>query len=186
MTHHIRPRLAAAIALAAALTTALATGCTTEGPAMDPAAQPDPAAQLAARPSSQQIVTRYEQMEQRIRDRLDAEIGPFVWEVKRNGEQGGCGANFPNLGGVTTYLPSWGFDGNIADADWPRAKQIVTQIIAEYGFTSPTLQIDKPGQHETSAADLALGAQFDLGTKVNTTMQTTTGCHPKDPATPPS
>jgi hypothetical protein len=176
MTIRIRPVLAAAIALVAAL----ATGCTEEGPAMDPAAE------LAARPSSQEIVTRYEQMELRIRDQLDAELGPFAWEVKRNGEQGGCGANFPNLGGVTTYLPSWGFDGNIADGDWPRAKQIVTGIIAEYGFTSPTLQIDKPGQHETSAADLALGAQFDLGTKVNTTMQTTTGCHPKDPATPPS
>jgi Lipoprotein confined to pathogenic Mycobacterium len=164
-------RRAAALALLAGLL----AGCTTPsgGNGMDPAVE------LAARPSSHEMITRYEQMQQRIRDRLDTELGPFQWVVDPDGgDQAGCGGRFSNLTGVTVYLPPWAFDDAIPDRDWPRAKQIVTEITAEYGFGTPTLQVDKPGQHSTSAADAVLGAQYNFGTQKATSMQVTTGCHP--------
>jgi hypothetical protein len=162
-------RTAAALALLAGL----AGGCTTPsgGTSMDPQAD------LAARPRSAEMITRYEEMQQRIREQLDAELGPFSWEVRSEGDRAGCGGEFANSEGVVVYLPRWGFDGNISDADWPRAKQIVNRITSEYGFTTATLQIDRPGDHETSAADLALGAQYNFATQGNTSLAVTTGCH---------
>jgi Lipoprotein confined to pathogenic Mycobacterium len=137
----------------------------------------DPQAELDARPTSLEVTARYEEMQQRIRERLDAEFGPFAWKIFRPASESTCAPEFSGLGGKEVWMPSWGFEGAIPDADWSRAKQIVNEIIAQYGFTSPTLQIDRPGDHETSAADLTLGAQFNLGTAGNTTMQVTTGCH---------
>jgi len=111
----------------------------------------DPQTGLDARPRTGEMVARYEQMQQRIRDQLDAELGPFPWQVRSEGDRTGCGGEFADSAGVVVYLPRWGFEGGIPDADWPRAKQIVTEITAEYGFTTATLQIDRTGDHETSA-----------------------------------
>ncbi|NMI02068.1 LppA family lipoprotein [Pseudonocardia acidicola] len=137
----------------------------------------DPQAQLAARPSSQQMITRYEEMQKQIRDQLDAAIGPFPWKITDKGIQAGCGGDLTNTDGVVVYMPMWEFSGNIPDADWPRAKQIVTTITTRYGFTAPTLQIDQPGHHTTTAVDPTLGANYDFGTETNTVLQVTTGCH---------
>ena len=142
----------------------------------------DPQAVLDGRLTSQEITARYEQMEQRIRDQLNAELGPFTWEnYPTHGRESTCGGDFTALDGMKEVtMQPWFFKGGISDADWPRAKRIVNQVIAEYGFTTPTLQIDKPGYHETSAVDLTLGAHFNMGTEANTSMQTTTGCHRGD------
>jgi hypothetical protein len=140
----------------------------------------DPQTGLDARPRTGEVVARYEQMQQRIRDQLDSELGPFPWQVRSEGDRAGCGGEFAGSPGVVVYLPRWGFEGGIPDADWPRAKQIVTDITAEYGFTTATLQIDRAGDHETSAADEALGAQYNFATQANTSIAVTTGCHLDD------
>jgi hypothetical protein len=180
MTPRTATTALASVALAAALTVVLA-GCGIElsdtPRELSQEERVTQQAELAARPSLETMVARYEEMQQRIRDRLDTEIGPFAWKVVRDGDQGGCGANFPGMGGLTRDLPPWGFDANIPDTDWPRAKQIVTEITAEYGFETPTLQIDRAGYHKTTGAGLELGAHYELGTQINTTMQVTTGCH---------
>lgn len=137
----------------------------------------DPAAQLAARPTSAQIVARYDEMQKKIRDRLDTAIGPFEWKIVRDGDNTGCGGNFSNLNGIVVFMKPWGFDSPIPDTNWPRAEQIITSITTQYGFTAPTLQIDQPGHHETTATDPSLGANYRFGTQINTTMQITTGCH---------
>ena len=137
----------------------------------------DPSAQLARRPTSAQMVTRYEEMQKKIRDQLDAAIGPFPWRSDDPGDRAGCGGDFTNRGGVVVYLPRWEFTGNIRDADWPRAKEIITTVTAQYGMTTPTLQIDEAGRHTTTGVDPDLGANYDFGTQRNTTMQVTTGCH---------
>jgi len=138
----------------------------------------DPAVELAARPTSEQMLTRYEQMYRDIQDRLDTEIGPFEWYQTREGGQAGCGTAFPaELGGRTVALPSWGFNGNIVDQDWARARDIITAVTVEYGFASGGVQIDEPGRHTLNAFDTTLGAYFTFGTDINTSMQTTTGCH---------
>lgn len=83
-------------------------------------------------------------------------------------------------------MPPWGFDAGIPDAVWPRAKQIITEITAEYGFETPTLQIDEPGRHRTTGADLELGAHYEFVTEINTVMQVTTGCHLPEAKRPPT
>jgi hypothetical protein len=53
------------------------------------------------------------------------------------------------------------FDRNIPDDQWPRAKRVVADIAAEYGFATMGLQIDKPGRHRTHGSDPNLGAYYD-------------------------
>lgn len=134
-------------------------------------------ATLAARPTSEEILGRYDEMQQRIRDALDMELGPFEWSMLRDGAESTCGTEFSGTNGRNVYMAPWGFDGNIPDDRWPRARQIFADTAAEYGFTPAGLQIDEPGRHSTNGVDEGLGAQYSFGTNANTTMQVTTGCH---------
>lgn len=168
-------RITAAVATAAVVVALAACGSPSD---LSERERMDRQAELAARPASETVVSRYEQMQQRIRDRLDSEIGPFAWKTFHSGGESTCGTDFPNMGGRNVALPLWGFDGNLPDTDWPRAQQIFTEITAEYGFVSAGLQIDQPGRHRISGVDTRLGAHYDFGTQDNTTMQITTGCHP--------
>lgn len=179
-TRHATTSLA--LALLATLLTGLLGGCGSPGARTE---EPmDPRAELASRPSSEEVVARYEEMQQRIRDRIDAEIGPFGWYRVRDTSFSTCGFDFPHdLGGQTVGIGPWGFDSGIPDADWPRAQQAITEITAEYGFTELGVQINAPGRHKTTGADPVLGAYYEFGTEINTTMQITTGCH--RPATDP-
>ncbi len=153
---------------------ALLTACTGPSPQEE---RMNAEAELAARPTSEAILDRYSEMQQRIRDTLDTELGPFDWSVRRDGAEGTCGGEFSGIGGRNVYMAPWGFDSNIPDDQWPRARQIFADIAAEYGFVPAGLQIDEPGRHSTNGVDEALGAQYRFGTNVNTTMQITTGCH---------
>lgn len=153
----------------------LLAGCAVAwGPSSDQEEQVDVV--VVGRPGLEQVVARYEEMQQRIRDRLDAELGPFAWEQPRPESRSPCGAQASD--GVRVFMAVWRFDGNVPDQDWPRAHDIVTAVAAEYGFTTTGMQIDTPGHHRTTAADSTLDALFDFRTQVNTLMQVTTGCHP--------
>lgn len=133
---------------------------------------------LRSRPTLEDTVARYEQMQQTIRARLDAAIGPFPWNRRREGSEGTCGRDFPvTFGGRNLALPPWGFDGAIPDRHWARAAGIVADTAAEYGFATAGLQIDQPGYHQLNGVDTTLGAHYSLGTEINTSMQVTTGCH---------
>lgn len=169
-------RLAAALVVVALL-----TACTGPSPQEE---RMNAEAELAARPTSEQILDRYSEMQQRIRDTLDSELGPFEWSVRRTGAESNCAYQFPGLGGRNVFMDPWGFDGNIPDDQWPQARQIFADIAAEYGFATAGLQIDEPGRHSTGGVDETLGAQYRFGTNVNTTMQITTGCHLPATATP--
>ena len=82
--------------------------------------------------------------------------GAGAWAFSRKAGRGGTGSG-PRVEG--------------------RVRQLVVGIVAEYGFTIPTLQIDYPGHHESDARDPVLGARFAFGTEGFTDMQVTTGCH---------
>lgn len=133
--------------------------------------------ELAARPTSEVMISRYSEMQQRIRDALDTELGPFQWSMLRDGAEGTCGGEFSGIGGRNVYMAPWGFEGNIPDDQWPRARQIFADIAAEYAFVPAGLQIDEPGRHSTNGVDETLGAHYSFGTNVNTSMQIATGCH---------
>lgn len=171
----MKPHSLLCIATAAVLVAA----CTGPQPGQNgaTAAPADPHATLAARPSSAEAVTRYEQMEKRIRDTVDTALGPLPWALENDGDQAGCDQPFTGLGGQVVYMQPWRFTRPVSDDKWAQVKQIVTAIIAEYGFTTLTLQIDSPGHHETDALDPNLGARFTFGSQGYSDMQVTTGCH---------
>jgi hypothetical protein len=194
-THRRQPAQRVVAALLTALIALLCVGCSTPGQFTEEETM-DAQAELAARPRIEEMIGRYDQMLQRVRDRLDAEIGPFAWYESRQRTWSTCGWDFPyQLGGRTTGSPLWMFKGNIRDDEWPRAQRIVAEITAEYGFATAGLQIDttrapgKPGYHVTHGSDARLGAYYDFETNVNTTLRVTSGCHlstnPTSTRTPP-
>lgn len=138
----------------------------------------DPMTELAARPTLEQTITTYEQMQQRVFEKLSAELGPFTWTRLREGHGStGCGEDFPpNSPGRAESLASWGFDGNISDEQWPRAVQIIADVTAGYGFGKPKGLVDRPGQHDISGVD-TYGGNYQFGTQINTTWRVATGCH---------
>lgn len=137
----------------------------------------DPMAELSARPTLEQALARYEQMQQRIFDTLSAELGPFVWQRISDGIGAGCGEDFPpGSPGQTKSLPLWGFEANIPDERWPRAVRLIADISDDYGFSPPTVLADRPGQHDIFASD-GYGGNYQFGTEVNTSWQVATGCH---------
>jgi hypothetical protein len=145
----------------------------------------DPQAELAARPTLEEMTARYDEMLQRIRDRLDAELGPFTWYRSDGRTWGTCGPKFPiELGAYTTSSPLWMFDRGIPDDQWPHARRIVADITAEYGFATMGLQIDKPGDHTTNGFDTTLDAHYRFITNLATVLRVSSGCHRSINATP--
>ncbi len=168
------PRGVAALAAVLAVLAALlgATACSDgDKPAMT-------RADLAARPRLEEVVARYEQMQQRIRDALDAELGPRGWRPVRDQTPNGCGHDAPaGADGRSLFMAPWGFDAPVPDADWTRVSDIVTDIASEYGFATTGVSIEKPGYHLLNGVDAELGARYRFGSQVATTFQVTTGCH---------
>jgi hypothetical protein len=181
--HRPRRRPSAPTVLLTAIVVALCVGC--GSPAPFPREKTiDPQAELAARPTLEEMTARYDGMLQRIRNRLDSELGPFSWHEADPPSWGTCGPRFPfQLGGRTTTSPIWMFTGNIPDDQWPHARRIVADITAEYGFVTAGVQVDtpatpgKPGHHVTGGVDATLDAHYNLTTHVNTVLRVHTGCH---------
>jgi hypothetical protein len=180
--HRHRPHVG--VVLLTALVLLLCVGCSSPAPSPQEKTM-DPQAELAARPTLEEMTARYDQMLQRIRDRLDTELGPFAWYEADPPTRGTCGPKFPfQLGGRTTTSPLWVFTGNIPDDQWPHAKRIVADITAEYGFATMGLQIDRPGDHLIHGFDTTLDAYYSIGTQVATALQVSSGCHRSTNPTP--
>jgi hypothetical protein len=163
--------------LLTALMVLLSAGCGDPAPSTQENAM-DPRTELAARPTLEEMTARYDEMLQRVRDRLDAEFGPVTWYKTSGRTWGNCGKTFPgHLGGRTTTSPLWVSDRNIPDDRWPRARRIVADITGEYGFAVMGLQIDRPGDHTINGFDTTLDAHYSFATQRTTVLQVSSGCH---------
>ncbi|HEX2297216.1 MAG TPA: LppA family lipoprotein [Pseudonocardiaceae bacterium] len=151
----------------------LAAGCTMGGSENDD--MDDKLATLAQRPTIEEMSAAYEQMQTRLRDRLSAELGPLRWVNRENRGGAGC-ADFPGAGGQSLTLDRWTSEGNLPDAQWDRAVQIVAEVTGEYGFGPPESVVDRPGDHEITATD-RYGGGYQFGTARNTVLMVSTGCH---------
>lgn len=132
-------------------------------------------ATLAQRPTIEDIRATYEDMQVRLRDRLSTEVGPLQWVNRKNFSGAGC-ADFPNVGGQSLTLDGWMSKGNLPDARWDRAVQIVVEVTGEYGFGTPGVLVDRPSDHEITATD-PYGGNYLFGTAANTVLLVSTGCH---------
>jgi predicted LppA-like lipoprotein len=136
----------------------------------------EPRSLLQQRPSIEEISERYEQMQQRLLDRLDAEVGPLSWAVSDPVSRAGC-TEFPDIFDAESWvLQSWRAPGNLPDARWPQAVAVVEEITREYGFGEPEIIVNRSGDHEITGND-QYGAVYQFGTAANTVLMITTGCH---------
>jgi hypothetical protein len=169
---------AVALVVAALLTTTavLATTACNGGPLGGPPMKTYD--EIAGRPRLEEIAARYEDMQQRVRDALDAELGPLGWYQVREGSGSTCGHDVPpEFGGRSRFLAPWGFDAPFPTDRWPRIQQIVIDITGQYGFATAGLALDQPDYKIMGGVDPALGASYELSSKVNTTLRVSTGCH---------
>jgi hypothetical protein len=133
-------------------------------------------AELMARPSSEEIVARYEAMQAEVRAAVTAAFPTVVWTPGREADWGGCQRPLDHTAGVSHTLRGWDAVGGIADADWPRAVAVVSAITARYGFTGGQVLVGRPRDHEVTYSD-PWGGHFELGTGVNAIISLTTACH---------
>lgn len=136
----------------------------------------DPRSLLHQRPSIEEISERYEQMQQRLLDRLNTEVGPLSWAMSDPVSRAGC-TEFPDVfDAESRVLESWRAPGNLPDDQWPLAVEIVQEITVEYGFGEPEIIVNRSGDHEIIGND-QYGAVYQFGTAADTVLMITTGCH---------
>ncbi|GAA0531381.1 hypothetical protein GCM10011581_04640 [Saccharopolyspora subtropica] len=160
-----------------ALCALLAVGCADQpGDPLDDGEEVD-AQTLQQRPSMEEVTARYEQMQQKLRDRLSADLGLTTAWVD-DGESGSSGCKeAPDVPGAEKHsLNIWTYHGNIPDSQWPQAQRIATEVAGEYGFGAPEVILDRPGEHNIVLHD-SFGADLDFATSTNTIMRVHTGCH---------
>ncbi|MEU6266605.1 LppA family lipoprotein [Saccharopolyspora shandongensis] len=157
----------------------LATGCASGPEPSDGGNVADPLSMLRQRPSMEEITARYEEMRQKLRDRLSADLGLATpWINKGDFGQAACeGKELSHVDGAEQHsLERWTFEGNIPDDQWERAQQIGIDVTKEYGFKELEIVVNRPGDHKVEMRD-EFGAQLQFGTKVNTVLSLRTGCH---------
>ncbi|MBB5153423.1 LppA family lipoprotein [Saccharopolyspora phatthalungensis] len=156
-----------------------AAGCASGPDPSDGGNMADPLSMLRQRPSMEEITARYEEMQQKLRDRLSAGLGLGArWADQGDPGQAACqGQELSHVDGAEEHsLDTWIYEGNIPDDQWARAQQIAIDVTKEYGFKELEVVVNRPGDHKVEIRD-DFGAALQFGTAVNTVMSLRTGCH---------
>lgn len=161
----------AALVLAAALLAPVAACSAISG-----APEAEPLALLQSRPSYEQAVQTYTQMDQEIRDAVTAEVPSLTWFLDDKGLGAGCSTPFDNLGGESLALGNWTAEGPVPDEQWRAVEAAAHEVAARYGLVETIVLLDRRDDHEVRFGNPDDGTYTDLGSKVNTVMGTVTGC----------
>ncbi|RJQ91983.1 hypothetical protein D5S19_01365 [Amycolatopsis panacis] len=136
-------------------------------------------AQLAARPTLDEAVAGYEKFRTALRERLATDFGVADWtEEPNSAEYRGCAPQFPDLTeqeAGAKFLARWYAQTSLVP-QWEKVKHVVREVVAAYGFTKLTLDVNQNGDAELNFVD-QLGAQVSVGSGKNTVVSLTTGCH---------
>jgi hypothetical protein len=136
-------------------------------------------ATLAQRPDIDEAQSTYLALLETIRGELVAEFGIAPWQPASSTPPGSaCGAEFSDLGadGEIRRFTSGISPGNLPDDTWLSAVSRVAATAGAQGFGTPSVVVDRPGDHEVSLKD-GFGAELLFGTAANTTLSLSTGCH---------
>lgn len=133
---------------------------------------------LMKRPNLTQIDADYQEMFGVIRDRLISEVGVAAWVPDDEPVSGSsCGGGISNLQGAEIRRYDAGMSpGNLPDAGWDQAVEIVTEVAGAHGFGPAKVVTSGPSDHEVSFRDTYNG-QLLFGTGANTILGASTGCH---------
>lgn len=132
-------------------------------------------AELLARPSVESMLGRLDAMLAEIRQRWQDELGIDGWTTDGDRIGSGCGNNMRDVG--ERYTGMWSREGPIPDEKWLRAREIVGEVGARYGFEPPFAVVSRPGIHDAYVHG-PYGAEVSFGSGVNVTLGAWTGCHP--------
>jgi hypothetical protein len=131
---------------------------------------------LSDRPTSTEVVARYDRMQAEIRAAVTTTVPTVRWFTRREVGRSSC-AEFPvTSGGQVVSLQPWGSSGGIPDDAWPTAVRAVAAAAAPYEFGDVFTIVDRPGDHLVQLRG-PFGATIDFGTAVNVVLSITTGCH---------
>lgn len=143
-------------------------------------------ATLLQRPDIDQALARHNEMRGKIRDALTTELPTPPWNDSGRGDSvGSCARSFPDIhphDGQEVHPASWISAIAPTPEQWAKAKTIISDIAAPYGFTKVTLSSDKPGNYQFNLADndgaeLAVGAAKALVLAINTSCHLTAEAH---------
>jgi hypothetical protein len=153
----------------------LAGACDSKGGSMS---KDEQYAELLKRPDLEQTEADARKMLDEIRGELVSRVGIAPWEPgKGEAYTGSACGDFPNISGAEKRRFSSGRSpGNLPDAKWAEAVELVKSIAGRYGFDQQGTVVDRPGDHEVTFGN-NYGAELWFGTAVNTTLSLTTGCH---------
>lgn len=131
----------------------------------------------ASRPTMEQVLAQYEQMQADMFAALGSELGPKRWGRAPNDDIGpvrsSCGTE---IDGEVVNLVIQSFDGTYDPDDWHRAADIVRDVGERHGFTDTGTVVDRPDDIEIYGGD-ENGGRYVFGMAVNTILTITTGCH---------
>ncbi len=166
-----------AVALLLAIVLMLA-GCASVGGGSKVSME-DAVKELQARPDIEQTMTKYNQLMTDIKEALTAAGVTGAWEEIDGAGEAACsdygqeGAR--RLTAENHSTPSWASSG-IAEAEWPKALEILKHVTRAAGFTTIDVPHDQPGNHDLFIQG-PYGAILDFGTQVKTVMSIRSGCH---------
>lgn len=134
---------------------------------------------LMQRPDLEQAMQRYEKIQREIRAKLKDEFDLSEWKKGGGDDQPDsyC-SDFPDVDGLDAGNYHWA--GRVAEGsvipDWDRAVNLVRQIATRYGFDKVTLDAGNAEDRTLELIDHR-GAKLLLGSRGNTVLRISTGCH---------
>jgi len=137
---------------------------------------------LRSKPSFEAARAEYEKAANQMAADIAALVPGMTWRVDEN-SWSGCGGDYVWTRAVHVNYRIV-LDRPIPDALWPKALQIVKDGAARFGATTVSVFMDQPGNKDLAIA--GSGAQFQLGTKVQTVLDVSSDCRMRetDTATP--
>ncbi|MGC7100420.1 LppA family lipoprotein [Amycolatopsis lurida] len=135
--------------------------------------------QLMQRPSLEEVVTRYDEMRGKIKERLRVELSLPEWRDEDDTRSYGCESEYPEVDSHDARRNKFANSitaQNVTAEQWQTAKMVLGQVGAEYGFTKPGLDIAKPPYFDVKLTD-QYNAELSIATNTQTVLALTTGCH---------
>lgn len=177
-----RRRTTRLLGTGAALLTAFVvlTGCM-KGPSVNDSNGRGAGTSTADRLPITTMVADYDEMLAQMRELITTEAPGGVWsEVKPAQTLGGDKA-VAGDDATIAVSPLWGYDLAFpSDADARSALVAALGAIGEaHGFSPVQIYVDRPDEVQ-AVADDAFGAEYQIGSRLNSTLSYTSGSHPAE------
>ncbi|MTD53647.1 hypothetical protein GKO32_06560 [Amycolatopsis sp. RM579] len=138
-------------------------------------------AMLMQRPDIDEATRHYQQLDNELLQALSQAIPSLSpWQGDDDGSGSSCGGDYPGIDfdGDTYSFPSHFVTGNLPDADYEKALEVIGSVAQRYGFAPrPQRLHDAPGSHDAMFHNVNDDGEISFGTALNTSLRVSLGCH---------